>query len=165
MTALLGCVFCLLLVIAGLVAWCVWTATRLDRLQLRCEAAESAVRTHLLRRSSVAVELATTRMADPRASAVVLDAAVRARDATGDEVWMAESGLTRALRVVELPPPESEPVVALLCDAQRRGAVARRIHNDTAASALALRGRRRVRWLRLAGRSQPPMMIEFDDGA
>jgi hypothetical protein len=158
-------VFCLLAVIASLVAWCVWTATRLDRLQLRCEAAEAAVRSHLLRRSSVAVELATTRVTDPRSSAVVLDAAVRARDAAGDDVWMAESGLTRALRVVELPAPESEPLVALLVDAQRRAAVARRIHNDTAASALHLRRRRRVRWLRLAGRSQPPVMIEFDDGA
>lgn len=164
MTAALG-VFCLLAVIAGLVAWCVWTATRLDRLQLRCEAAEVAVRSHLLRRSSVAVELATTRLPDPRSSAVLLDAAVRARDAAGDEVWMAESDLTRALQVAELPVPESEPLVALLGDAQRRAAVARRIHNDTAASALDLRGRRRVRWLRLAGRSQPPVMIEFDDGA
>lgn len=164
MTAVLSAL-CVLFVVAAFVAWCVWTATRLDRLQLRCEAAEAAVRSHLLRRSSVAVELATTRVADPRSSAIVRDAAVRARDAVGDEVWMAESGLTRALRVVELPAAESDPLVALLSEAQRRAAVARRIHNDTAASALDLRARRRVRWLHLAGRSQPPVMIEFDDGA
>jgi hypothetical protein len=156
---------CLLVAIVALGAWCAWTATRLDRLQVRCEAAEAAVRTHLLRRSSVAVELATTRVAEPRSSALLLDAAARARDARGDEAWMAESGLTHAVRLVGLPPADSEPLVALLDDAQRRAAVARRIHNDTAASALDLRARRRVRWLRLAGRSRPPTMIEFDDGS
>jgi hypothetical protein len=156
-------VLLLLCVIGAAIAWGVWTATRLDRLNLRREAAAAALRAQLMRRSSVAVELATTRLADGSAAAVILRAAVRARDASGDDLWIAQSHLTRILRTVELPDPAREPLVVVLGDAQRRVSMARRIHNDTAASAMALRGRRRVRWLRLAGRSQPPAMIEFDD--
>jgi hypothetical protein len=151
-------------VLGAAIAWCVWTATRLDRLNLRREAAAAALRAQLMRRSSVALELATTRLADGSAAAVMLEAAVRARDASGDDEWIAQSDLTRILRTVEPPDPAGEALVVVLDDAQRRVSVARRIHNDTAASAIALRGRRRVRWLRLGGKSQPPAMIEFDDG-
>jgi hypothetical protein len=125
-------------------------------------AGASALTAQLMRRSSLAVELATTRLADPRAATELLDAAVRARDAGGDDGWIAESLLSRAIRRVDLP--GHEPLVALLADAQRRAAVARRIHNDTAACALALRQRRRVRWLRSPGSAARPTMIEFDDG-
>ena len=41
--------------------------------------------------------------------------------------------------------------------------LARRFHNDAVASALALRSRRPVRWLRLAGHAAEPRVVELDD--
>jgi hypothetical protein len=150
-------------------AWCSWTATRLDRLHLRCEAAEAAVRTHLLRRSGAALELAAGGLSDPASALLLLDAASAAREAESspsseDGGWLAESDLTSALHAVELPAADVEPVVEQLHDAAARASMARRIHNDLVATTLALRERRRVRWFRLAGHAPPPAMIDFDDG-
>lgn len=149
-------------------AWYSWTASRLDRLHLRCEAARTALRAHLLQRSAVAVELAAGGLSDPASALVLLDAAHTAREAEAaggepDTPWLAESGLTQALHAVELPDPRAEPMVSELQEAARRASMARRISNDLAATTLALRDRRRVRWFRLAGHAEPPYMIDFDD--
>lgn len=177
--ALLGVSWVVLAVLALVTAaWCSWTASRLDRLHLRCEATRAALRAHLLQRSAVAVELAAGGLSDPASALVILDAAHTAREAEaaaqsdwveariggGPETpWLAESGLTQALHAVDLPSAEAEPLVAELRDAARRASMARRINNDLAASTLALRKRRRVRWFRLAGHAPPPEMVEFDD--
>jgi hypothetical protein len=80
--ALLGLSWLLLaLLVLITAAWCSWTATRLDRLHLRCEAAATAVRAHLLQRSAVAVELAGGGLTDPASALVLLDAAHTAREA------------------------------------------------------------------------------------
>lgn len=152
------------LVLAALVAmWCSWTAGRLDRLHLRCEAADVALRSQLLRRSAVAVELAGGGLGDPASALLLLEAAHQAREATGPDKWLAESELTQTLNLVDLPVDPADPLGAELHDAARNVSVARRIHNDLAASTLALRSRRRVRWFRLAGHAEPPVMIDFDD--
>ena len=150
-------------------AWCSWTASRLDRLHLRCEVAGSSLRAHLLERSGAALELAAGGLSDPASALLLLDAASSARAAEstslipGNGVWLAESDLTAALHAVELPPADEEPVVKQLRDAAARASMARRIHNDLVATTLALRDRRRVRWFRLAGHAPPPSMIDFDD--
>jgi hypothetical protein len=41
--------------------------------------------------------------------------------------------------------------------------LARRFHNDVVVSARALRSRRRVRWLRLAGRAAELQAVDLDD--
>lgn len=173
--ALLGLSWVILALLALVTAaWCSWTASRLDRLHLRCEAAFSALRTQLLQRSAVAVELAGGGLSDPASALVVLDAAAAAleAEATADAApgagaaqaaWLAESGLTQALHAVELPQASAEPLVGDLQEAARRASMARRIHNDLVATTLALRHRRRVRWFRLAGHAKPPVMVEFDD--
>lgn len=155
----------LLVLFAVLAVWFTWTAGRLDRLHLRCEAADVALRSALLRRSSVAVELAGGGLDDPASALLLLEAAHRAREATAAEKWLAESELTQTLRLIDLPAQSADPLVAELRDAARNVSVARRIHNDRVASTLALRSRRRVRWFGLAGRAEAPAMIDFDDAA
>ena len=45
----------------------------------------------------------------------------------------------------------------------RKVELARRFHNDVVTSARVLRSRRRVRWLRLAGRAPVPTTVDLDD--
>src|SRR5712691_4107489 len=76
-----------------------WRAGRLDRLHARVETARASLDAALVRRSSVALELASSGLLDPAASLLLADLAHDARSAhTGRE--LAESDLTRALRTV-----------------------------------------------------------------
>jgi hypothetical protein len=141
------------------VLWCFWTATRLDRLSLRRQAAESGLRGLIQERAAVAIELASSGLHDPASAVLLMDAAVAARDAADD--WEAQSRLTEVIDLVDLP--EADPLVARLTTLGRQVSMARRIHNDIAARVIDLRSRRRVRWFRLAGHAPSPEMIEFDD--
>src|SRR5260370_5620953 len=76
-----------------------WRAGRLDRLHARVEAAGAALDAALLRRSSVALELAACGVLDPATSLLLAEAAHDAR-AAGEPTELAESDLTRALRAV-----------------------------------------------------------------
>ena len=74
-----------------------WRAGRLDRLHARVETARAALDAALVRRSSVALELAASGLLDPATSMLVAGAAHDAR-AAGAPDELAESDLTRALR-------------------------------------------------------------------
>lgn len=178
MTAWLIAAVGLLLAVTMLGAWMSWTAGRLDRMHLRCEAARAALETALARRSRLALELAAGSLTDPASTLLVLDAATRtgpvaemtgggdAPPATQEEVdgdrWQAESDLSAVLRAVPPAEPPS-PVWDELAEVARLVAMSRRIHNDLAATTAALRARRRVRWFRLAGHAPPTSTISFDD--
>jgi hypothetical protein len=157
----------LVVVVAVLVGlWCFWTAGRLDRMHLRVEAARASLLTQLQHRASVATELAIGGVGDPASAVLLLAAARSARESEerGDaEQWLAESELTAMLLALGLPSPTEDPLVGELTDAARKAALARRIHNDVAATTRRLHARRRVRWFRLAGRARAPQMIDFDD--
>lgn len=145
--------------------WCFWTAGRLDRMHLRVEAARAALLTQLQHRASVATELAIGGL-DPASSVLLLTAAREARESgrgVDREQWLAESELTSMLLALDLPSPEDEPLLQELADAGRKAAMARRIHNDVAATTRRLHARRRVRWFHLAGHAAAPQMIDFDD--
>ncbi|RKN12680.1 hypothetical protein [Streptomyces radicis] len=149
-----------------------WTAGRLDRLHARIDAARAALDAQLLRRVSVAQELATAGVFDPAASMVIYQAAHAARLAPEDQREVAESELSQALRVVFA---ESAQVVAVreapggqasadeLEAAVRRVPMARRFHNDAVRAARAVRRHRTVRWFRLAGHAPFPLAFEMDD--
>ncbi|MEU0065144.1 hypothetical protein ABZ085_18000, partial [Streptomyces albidoflavus] len=77
-----------------------WTAGRLDRLHARIDAARAALDAQLLRRASVAQELATAGVLDPAASIVLYEAAHAARQADEEAREVAESELSQALRAV-----------------------------------------------------------------
>lgn len=150
-----------------LACWFTWTAGRLDRMHLRVEAAEASMRAQLHRRASVAMELAGGGLGDPASALLLMETSRSAREteAEGPDHWLAESDLTAALFALDLPPPSVEPLVDELVDSARKAGMARRIHNDLAATTRQLHARRRVRWFHLAGHARPPAMIEFDDRA
>jgi hypothetical protein len=152
-----------LLLVSGTI-WMVWTAGRLDRMHLRCEAARWALDAALARRCALSIELAGGSIVDPASALLLLDAAMGARDADSGELrWQAESDLTAALHSIELPAAEGNPLVGELVEAVLRVSIARRIHNDVVATATMLRGRRRVRWFHLAGHAPAPRTISLDD--
>ena len=88
----------LLLVILGL--YLSMTAGRIDRLHQRIETSSLALDAHLLRRSSIALELATAGVLDPASGLLIADAAHAARtsaDLDAVSKAQAESDLTAAL--------------------------------------------------------------------
>lgn len=149
-----------------------WTAGRLDRLHSRIDAARAALDAQLLRRASVAQELATAGVLDPAASIVLYQAAHAARQSEEEHREVAESELSQALRAVFAEPPQVEAVRAApggeeslteLGEAVRRVPMARRFHNDAVRAARAVRTHRVVRWFRLAGHAPFPLAFEMDD--
>lgn len=159
--------------------WLVWTARRLDRLHHRLDLAHASLETQLQRRAGVATELGLAGALDPASSLLVVDAAAAARlgpDGLPPEGEDAQSRLSLALRLV-LPDDEDgvalldgvreQPGGAALVDelgaACRKVELARRFHNDQVIASRALRSRRRVRLLRLAGRAPQPRTVDLDD--
>jgi hypothetical protein len=165
------------LVVLVLVAMYVtWTAGRLDRQHVRVEAGRSALDAALVRRAALAEQLAEqlTEVGDRPPSgpgpAALATAARRARDAEADERERAENDLTRVLRplVARVASdvtygPALSGLVGQLAAATARIGLARTIYNNAVDHTLALRRRRLVRWLRLAGRAAAPAYFEIDD--
>ncbi|XTZ17956.1 hypothetical protein ACQSSU_11580 [Micromonospora echinospora] len=138
------------------VAYLIWTASRVERLHLRAESAARALDAHLLRRAAAAAVLAEQRYG------VELYAAARiALDAAPEEREAAENDLTRQLRAVRLDPadPACEAVIA----ASRRLALARQVHTDLVRDALSARRRVLVRLLRMARRHDRPRYFDVDE--
>ena len=159
-------------VLLGLAVWLSWTAQRLDRMHHRLELARGSLATQLLHRSGTALEMATSGVLDPARSLLLVDVAHAARAAPPEDVEAAESDLSQALRAV-FPDadevrtmrrsPGQGPLLAELAGDCRKVELARRFHNDVVTSARALRSRRRVRWLHLAGRAAEPATVDLDD--
>ena len=152
---LLGCV--LAVVVLLVVASCLLRANRLDRLHVRTDAARAALLAALERRAVLARTLAR-HVGD----APLLAAATRTERVSAAEREAAENDLGQLLGAV---PPERVPVDlgVELADAQQRVMLARRVHNDAVRDTLALRSRRLVRWLRLAGTAPAPGYFEIAD--
>jgi hypothetical protein len=158
------------LVVLGLWLW--WTAHRLDQMHHRIEVARAALDAQLLRRSGAALELAISGTLDPARSLLLVDAAHHARAAAVEDLESAESDLSETLRAVLADPdeldqlrsrPELAPLLEELAACTRKVELARRFHNDVVVSARSLRGRRRVRWLQLAGRAAELGTVDLDD--
>ena len=152
-----------------------FSATRLDRLHARLEGARSALDAQLVRRASVALQIAAAGRLDPATSLLLADAAHQAREADPDDQparESAESDLTRALDAAFGDP---EVVADLGADGlgrdllQELGAaclrvqLARRFLNDVVRSARVVRRKRVVRYLRLAGHAPWPETFEMSD--
>ncbi|GCE01731.1 hypothetical protein [Embleya hyalina] len=162
----------ILLAVLAVGVYLSWTAGRLDRLHARVDSSRAALDAQLLRRSAVAQEIATSGLLDPASSLVLAGAAHEARNAAEEEREVAESDLTRALRILFEAPdqaddlrarPGGEELVAELQTAVRRVPMARRFHNDAVRGARAVRRHRLVRYLRLAGHAPYPVTFEMDD--
>ena len=162
----------LLTVVLVVGLWLTWTANRLDRLHHRIDVARASLDGQLMRRSGAALELASSEVLDPPSRLLLLDAASQARNAEPDGFEAAESNLSQTLRAVFADPqdvdrlradPEVSPLVQELGRDCSRVELARRFHNTAVVNARALRSRRRVRWLRLAGHAADLRTIDLDD--
>jgi hypothetical protein len=160
----------LILVLVGF--YLSWTAGRIDRMHGRVEAARAALDAQLVRRSAVALELATSDLADPASAALIAGSAHAAREAEAAARGQAESDLSRVLRAALDQPgradelgatPRGRLLLGELETASRRVVMARRFHNDAVRATRAVRRKRHVRYLRLAGHAAMPSTFEFDD--
>ncbi|MDA9790897.1 hypothetical protein N9B81_00540 [bacterium] len=152
------------------------TAGRLDALHKRIDTSELSLDAQLVRRSSIALELATSGLLDPAGAIVVAEAAHAARTAAdGDTSALdraeAESALTQALDAtlddeeveeVRAGPGGAELIEELAASAQRVQ-LSRRFLNDAVRACSQLRRQRMVRWFRLAGHTPWPTPVELDD--
>ncbi len=155
-----------LLALAGYASW---LAQRLDRLHARVDAAWASLEAQLARRGRAAQALAERArgsvLTADRADELVAAATV-ARAALPADRELAENDLSRQLHGLQLPDPPPDdlaPAVRELQLAATRVGVARRFYNDAALNTQALRRRRAVRWLRLAGHATLPQCFEIDD--
>ena len=148
-----------------------WRAGRLDRLHARLEAARAALDAALLRRSSVALELASSGLLDPATSLLLAGAAHDARSAQSDQE-LPESDLTRALRAVFGQPgfrsslngtEGADELLTELESAAHQVFLARKFYNDAVAATVAARRRPLARLLRLAGGAPLPEFFEIED--
>lgn len=148
-----------------------WRAGRLDRLHARADAARASLDAALVRRSSVALELASCGLLDPATSLLLAGAAHDAR-AAGEPTELAESDLSRALRAAVGQPgfraaldgsDTADEVLAEVESAAHQVFLARKFYNDAVAATLAARRRWLVRALRLSGGAARPEFFEIDD--
>jgi hypothetical protein len=163
-----------LLLIALFALYLSMTAGRLDRLHRRIDLAESGLDAQLLRRSGIALELASNGLLDPATSMVLSEAAHAARissDKSIPERDIAESELTEALSAA-LDPEEcafvlteqgGPEILAELSAAVQRVELSRRFLNDAVRACTQLRKQRAVRWFHLAGRTPWPTFREIND--
>jgi hypothetical protein len=162
-------------VVAMLGVYVSWRAGRLDRLHARLDAARAALDVALVRRSSVALELASSGLLDPATSLLLASAAHDARSAQcnqGNGQELPESDLTRALRAVFGQPgfraslngtEGAEELLTELESAAHQVFLARKFYNDAVAATRAARRRPLVRLLRLAGGAPLPEFFEIED--
>jgi 8-oxo-dGTP pyrophosphatase MutT (NUDIX family) len=148
--------FLVLLALAVLIGpWTLGRANRLDRLHVRTDAAWAALDAALARRAVV-----TRAVAAVCGKPELRSAADRAERATRPDREAAENRLSALLDGLDRSVLEPE-LAAELSDAEQRVVLARRVHNDAVRDTLALRRRRSVRWLRLAGTAPTPSYFEI----
>lgn len=165
----------LAVIIIALLVWVLSSGARsLDRLHKRIIATKIVLQAELVRKASVAAELANSGLLDPATSLVLAEVA-RAQVAADPDPLLRtaeESTLSGALRaalgeeadVAELSKSDlGETLANELADVWYRAVLARRFHNDAVSQCLRVRSRRSVRWFHLAGRMELPRTVEFDD--
>ena len=164
----------IILIVAGALfvgVYVSWRAGRIDRLHARVEMAHAALDATLLRRSSVALELAASGLLDPATSLLLAEAVhgTRGGDRPRD---LAESDLTRALRAAFSQPDfraslsgkdGADELLAEVESAAHQVFLARKFYNDVVAVTRDARHRPLARALRLSGKAPVPEFFEMDD--
>jgi hypothetical protein len=160
-----GTVVTVVAVVVVFATWITWTATRLDRLHGRVDAARASLDAQLVRRAAALQALVDRSVAElGEARAGQLRAVARASlDADPPSREAAENDLSRALHGI--PADLDAALLADLAEAARRVALARRFYNDAVRDTAALRRGRLPRLLRLGGRRPLPAFFEIDDTA
>lgn len=164
-----GWVVAAVVVATLLTAWITFTATRLDRLHARIDAAQAALDAQLVRRAAAvqhvadladgALDAARARRMSEAAQAA-LSAPPDARERTENAVGRAANDL--ADRRDELPPALAG-ALGEVADAAIRVVLARRFYNDAVRDTRTLRTGRMPRLLHLAGHRELPQFFDIDD--
>ncbi len=176
----LAVTFACLLVLGATAVWLSTTAGRLDRLHIRLATAQASLDRQLVDRAAATADVAHSGALDPAGSVLLLTVADVARQATGRAARVgdphsrdaAESALSVDLRAVLGDPAAvaaawraeaARPLLIELAEACDRVRLARRFHDDLGARTAAVRQRRLVRWLHLAGYATWPVVAALDD--
>lgn len=168
-------VLLVVLMLGAVTVWLSWTAGRHDRLHIRLATARASLHLHLSDRIATTMRVASSPALDPASALVLLAAAEEARSANGT-AWheRAESSLSVALRAVlgeeehvrALRAESVEPDLIALRDlaaACERVRFAAHFHDELRERTVAMRRRRLVARLHLAGRAAWPTRFAFDD--
>ena len=153
-------------VVLLLIVYAFWTASRLDRLHARVDAAAAALDAQLRTRAEAAVRFASDgRLSRDLAARLERTAAAAGTvPGLGHDREEVENALSRALTDADDGVGDSDAAVAV-ADAATRASFARRFHNDAVRDVLIVRRRRIVRYLRLAGRAPLPSYFELVEPA
>ena len=150
------------------------TAGRIDRLHRRIDVARLALDLHLLRRSGVTLELASSGYLDPASAVLISETAHAARlstDLSSTQRDTAESELTSVLNaVLDVEAVEmiddslgGHEILEEFAASARRVELSRRFLNDAVRACVQLRKQRSARWFQLAGHTPVPHTREIHD--
>lgn len=176
----------LAIAIVAVIAWYLsYNAARLDRLHAKVEGSVSALDAQLVRRAEVSIELANSGLIDPASALLLAEAASESldiSDAAAVQVEVSEQGvdahraqvetnLTQTLRAVLGPEivetrargGYAEEQIDRVQAACQRVQLARRFYNDAVADVQNMRAQPLVRVFRLAGHTDLPQVLDFDD--
>ena len=150
------------------------TAGRIDRLHRRIDVARIALDSHLLRRSGVTLELASSGYLDPASAVLISETAHAARlstDLSSTQRDSAESELTAVLNaVLDVEAVQmiddslgGHEILEEFAASARRVELSRRFLNDAVRACVQLRKQRSARWFQLAGHTPVPQTREIHD--
>ncbi len=165
----LGWVVLYVVLAAAITSWVTFTATRLDRLHARVDAAQAALDAQLVRRAAAVARVAAVAAADlePQLSTALAAEAAAALAAGPAEREPTENALGRVANqladVTPTLPPKYAGDLHEVAESALRVIIARRFYNDAVRDTRALRSRRMPRWLRLAGHRAAPQFFDIDD--
>ena len=157
------------LLAGALTAWITFTATRLDRLHARVDAAQAALDAQLVRRAAAIQHVTAVAGADlkPPLADELSRYALAALAAGSAEREPAENALGRAANeLADVAPTLATaytPVLNEVAESALRVVIARRFYNDAVRDTRALRSRRMPRLFRLAGHRGSPQFFDIDD--
>lgn len=175
MIGFLTWLFATLFVLVVIAWYLTYTAARVDRLHVRLNGTLAALDARLVRRADAALDLANSGLLDGATSLILAGAAADSLESPaeyGEHREVAENDLTETLDVslsrhtvaqLRSSGPAGEEYLARIGSTCTRVQLARRFHNDAVTDVRRVRRKWVVRVFRLAGHTDLPLTIEFDD--
>lgn len=148
-----------------LTTWVTFTATRLDRLHARCDAAWAALDAQLVRRAAAVQHAAenTPGLDEAAREAALRAAATALHEPDPSRRQACENVVGRVLTQLSAGSRMGEADRSELADTANRVMIARRFYNDAVRDTRSLRGGRMPRLLHLAGHRKAPQFFDIDD--
>jgi len=153
------------------VTWLTWTATRLERLDARCDAAWASLDAQLVRRAAAARRIAEDCHDELGTGAAqsLQTLADEAIDASRERRTVAENALSAQLSTIDPSAAEGfargRAAVQELRDASGRVQMARTFYNDAVRDNQSLRAQWLPRVARLGRRQPTPEFFDIDDSS